>query len=91
MEVLVFSTSYVQERLCARAKYQQMVPEAAPRVLDIQLKEMVEDGLVVKQYIPNFLPRSEYRITELGQSLIPIIDLMLKWGREHFDILKRIW
>lgn len=63
--------------------------EAAPRVLDIQLKEMVEDGLVEKTIYPELPPRSEYRITELGQSLIPIIDQMLSWGQEHFDIFEK--
>ena len=63
--------------------------EAAPRVLDIQLKEMVEDGLVVKTIYPELPPRSEYRITELGASLLPIIDSMLRWGEEHFDIFER--
>ena len=65
------------------------LPEAAPRVLDIQLKEMVEDGLVTKNIYPELPPRSEYKITELGLSLIPIIDLMLKWGTEHYDIFER--
>ena len=63
--------------------------EAAPRVLDIQLKEMVEDGLVTKTIYPELPPRSEYKITELGLSLIPIIDLMLKWGEEHMDIFEK--
>ncbi len=65
------------------------LPEAAPRVLDIQLKEMVEDGLVTKTIYPELPPRSEYKISALGLSLIPIIDLMLKWGEEHFDIFER--
>lgn len=65
------------------------LPEAAPRVLDIQLKELVEDGLVEKTIYPELPPRSEYRITQLGQTLIPIIDLMLKWGTDHFDIFER--
>ena len=65
------------------------LPEAAPRVLDIQLKEMVEDGLVTKTIYPELPPRSEYKITELGLSLIPIIDLMLKWGTEHYDFFER--
>lgn len=63
--------------------------EAAPRVLDIQLKEMVNDGLVTKTIYPELPPRSEYKITELGLSLIPIIDQMLKWGEEHFDVFER--
>ena len=65
------------------------LPEAAPRVLDIQLKEMVEDGLVIKTIFPELPPRSEYRITELGLSLIPIIDNMLTWGREHMDLFEQ--
>lgn len=65
------------------------LPEAAPRVLDIQLREMVNDGLVEKKIFPELPPRSEYRITELGLSLIPIIDSMLRWGNDHMDLFKR--
>lgn len=65
------------------------LPEAASRVLDIHLKEMVEDGLVTKTVYPELPPRSEYKITELGKSLLPIIDSMLKWGEEHFDIFEK--
>ena len=65
------------------------LPEAAPRVLDIQLKEMVEDGLVNKTIFPELPPRSEYQITGLGQSLLPIIDSMLKCGVDHFEIFEK--
>lgn len=65
------------------------LPEAASRVLDIQLKEMTEDGLVAKTIFPELPPRSEYKITELGQSLLPIIDSMIKWGEEHFEIFEK--
>lgn len=65
------------------------LPEAAPRVLDIQLKEMVEDGLVSKTIYPELPPRSEYRITDLGLSLIPLIDAMLKWGEEHMSLFEK--
>lgn len=65
------------------------LPEAVPRVLDIQLKEMVGDGLVTKTIFPELPPRSEYQITELGKSLLPIIDLMLKWGKDHFDFFEK--
>lgn len=65
------------------------LPEAAPRVLDIQLKEMVEDGLVSKTIFPELPPRSVYQITELGKSLLPIIDSMLQWGNEHMDLFER--
>lgn len=48
------------------------LPEAAPRVLDLQLKELAEDGLVAKTIFAELPPRSEYAITGLGLSLIHI-------------------
>ncbi len=41
------------------------LPEATPRVLDLQLKELVDDGLVGKTIYPELPPRSEYSITSL--------------------------
>ena len=61
------------------------LPEAVSRVLDLQLKELVKDGLVSKEIYPELPPRSEYSITELGSSLLPIIDAMLKWGEDHYS------
>lgn len=65
------------------------LPEAAPRVLDIQLKELAEDGLVAKTIFPELPPRSEYRLTPLGASLLPIIDAMLRWGEEHMELFEK--
>lgn len=65
------------------------LPEATPRVLDLQLKELVEDGLVAKTIHAELPPRSEYALTELGRSLIPIIDAMTDWGTAHADLFER--
>lgn len=65
------------------------LPEAAPRVLDIQLKELVNDGLVKKDIYPELPPRSEYTISELGASLLPIIDSMLQWGQTHYEVFEK--
>jgi len=65
------------------------LPEATPRVLDLQLKELVEDGLVEKTIFPELPPRSEYSITPLGMTLIPIIDAMLEWGKKNKDLFER--
>lgn len=70
-------------------KIHKCLPEAAPRVLDIQLKEMVEDGLVAKTIYPELPPRSEYRITDLGKTLLPIIDSMLEWGKQNMPLFEK--
>lgn len=66
----------------------RVLPEATPRVLNLQLKELEEDGFVRKVIYPELPPRSEYYITPLGESLLPIIDAMIAWGEEHHDLLK---
>ena len=50
---------------------------------------MGEDGLVEKTIYPELPPRSEYTVTDLGKSLLPIIDQMLKWGEEHYDVFEK--
>ena len=67
----------------------KVLPEATPRVLDIQLKGLVDDGLVIKTIYPELPPRSEYSISELGMSLIPIIDSMLEWGEQHMEVFEK--
>lgn len=65
------------------------LPEAAPRVLDLQLKELVDDGLVAKTIYPELPPRSEYAITELGRSLLPILDAMIAWGETNRELFAK--
>lgn len=67
----------------------RLFPEATPRVLDLQLKELVEDGLVSKTIFPELPPRSEYSITGLGMTLIPIIDAMIDWGNANRALFEK--
>lgn len=67
----------------------KIFPEATPRVLDMQLKELVDDGLVSKTIYPELPPRSEYAITAVGQTLIPIIDAMIEWGNGNKALLEK--
>ena len=67
----------------------KIFPEATPRVLDLQHKELVEDGLVAKTIFPELPPRSEYAITPLGMTLIPIIDSMIEWGNKNADLFEK--
>ena len=65
------------------------LPDAPPRVLDIQLRELVEDGLVIRKVFPELPPHSEYGLSEMGESLLPLIDHMIVWGESHFDLFKK--
>ncbi|MEA5402892.1 winged helix-turn-helix transcriptional regulator [Arcicella sp. DC2W] len=77
------------------SELQRKIPDATRRVLNIQLKELEEHGLVSKIIYPVVPPKVEYSLTEFGQTLIPILSAMGQWGdtnEAHLRsvILKRI-
>lgn len=65
-------------------------PDASPRVIDQQLKELLFYGIIEKKIYPELPPRSEYSITERGRSLIPLINEIEKWGDNFRPTMKEI-
>ncbi len=53
------------------------------KMLTQQLRQLEHDGIIQRTVYPEVPPRVEYDITELGQSLKPIMDEMNIWGKEH--------
>ncbi|NQD71836.1 helix-turn-helix transcriptional regulator [Sphingobacterium shayense] len=60
-------------------------PDASKRVLNLQLKELEEHGVVEKIIYPVLPPKVEYFLTEMGESLLPIVNLMENWGTEYMN------
>lgn len=58
----------------------RLVPEATPKMLTQQLRELEEDGLILRTVYPVVPPRVDYCLTPLGQSLFPILEAMYQWG-----------
>jgi DNA-binding HxlR family transcriptional regulator len=59
--------------------------DAAPglrdRVLSQRLKELAAAGIVTRTQYPEVPPRVEYKLTDLGRQLRPVIEEMERWGR----------
>lgn len=66
------------------------LPEASERVLAQQLKELMEYGVVEKKVIDPVCKHSEYSLTDLGSTLIPIIEQMRTWGDGFRPTLQQI-
>ena len=58
------------------------IGNVSQKVLTAQLRDMESNGLVNRKVYPEVPPRVEYSLTELGQSLKPILDAMWDWGKE---------
>lgn len=53
------------------------------KVLTDSLRSMEEDGLITRMVYPEVPPRVEYALSELGESLKPILDSMVAWGNAY--------
>ena len=51
-----------------------------PRLLINQLRELEEDGLVERIAYPVIPPKVEYRLTEEGRSMAPLLNSLSEWG-----------
>ena len=57
------------------------------RMLTKQLRELEDDGLILRKVFPVVPPHVEYSLTELGQSLIPLLYEMHQWAQKNADKL----
>ena len=57
------------------------IPDITDKMLSIQLKALEQDGLVSRKVYAEVPPKVEYELTEEGNSLIPIVESIAKWGR----------
>lgn len=53
------------------------------KVLTDSLRSMETDGIITRTVYPEVPPRVEYALTEVGQSMRPIIKAMEDWGRSY--------
>ena len=63
----------------------ELVPEATPKMLTQQLRELEGDGLITRTVYPVVPPKVEYALTEQGRSLFPILEAMYLWGSTRIE------
>ena len=63
------------------------VGNVSQKVLTAQLRAMEESGLLNRKVYAEVPPRVEYSLTELGESMRPILSAMENWGKNYKDTL----
>ena len=67
---------------------QRSVGGVSQKVLTTNLRSMEDTGLIVRRVYAEVPPRVEYSLTEVGQSLRPILDSMWAWGESYQALTK---
>lgn len=58
------------------------------KVLSNCLKELEEDGLIIREENESEINRVEYFLTDIGCTLKPVIDSIQKWGKDYKKLRK---
>lgn len=67
------------------SELRRLVPEATPKMLTQQLRELEADGLITRKVYPVVPPKVEYSLTQRGESLFPILQAMYVWGSQLLE------
>lgn len=58
----------------------RLIPDISSRVLSSTLRTLESDGLIDRKVYAVVPPKVEYRLTETGQSLLPLIRQLTEWA-----------
>lgn len=61
------------------------LPDISPKVLTDTLKNLEADGYILRKMYPEIPPKVEYSLSDLGKSLIPLINGLVEWALEHHE------
>lgn len=74
---------YLLDHTLRFGQLHKAIPQATPKMLTQQLRELEASGLVARKVYPVVPPKVEYSLTELGQSIRPILFVMYDWGADY--------
>lgn len=60
------------------------------RMLTKQLRELEADGIITRHIYNQIPPKVEYRLTPIGEKLVPILNCMKEWGAEYEENMREI-
>ncbi len=61
------------------------IPSVSEKVLSQVLKQFTTDGIIERQLYPDVPPRVEYSLSNLGKTLLPHVESLIKWGQDNFE------
>lgn len=65
------------------SEIKRTIPNITQKMLTQQLRELEADGVVHREVYPQVPPKVEYSMTEMGQSVMPVISSLCEWGAKY--------
>lgn len=65
----------------------RQIPDVSSRVLSSTLRGLEADGLISRKVYPVVPPKVEYRLTDIGSSLVPLIKQVTDWAQANMKTI----
>lgn len=71
------------------SELRRRLPGITQRMLTNQLRELEADGLIEREVFAQVPPKVEYRLSERGRTLWPVLDALKRWGDDNADFFRQ--
>lgn len=73
----------VENKVMRYGEIKRYTRKITNKVLSSQLKDLEADGIIFRKQYNEMPPRVEYSLSPKGESLVPILENMCKWGENN--------
>ena len=74
---------YLKGKTLRYGEIKKLLVGISEKVLITELKSLERRGLITRKVDNEVPPKVEYTLSAYGKSVIPIVDLISKWGETH--------
>ena len=84
----IFIIQQLMDRPFRFSELRRAIPGISEKVLTDNLRTMEKDGIITRAVFPEVPPRTEYALSELGDTMRPIIESMATWGTGYQQLVR---
>ena len=84
----IFIIQQLMDRPFRFSELRRAIPGISEKVLTDNLRAMEKDSIITRTVFPEVPPRTEYALSELGDTMRPIIESMATWGTGYQQLVR---
>ena len=84
----IFIIQQLMDRPFRFSELRRAIPGISEKVLTDNLRAMEKDGVITRTVFPEVPPRTEYALSEPGNTMRPIIESMATWGTGYQQLVR---